>query len=168
VEIVRELLKHGASPEKLQGGGTYDNGFNAAICKGHLDVVKLLLDEKLDPNLKTTAGLHPLVAACESSDETGAHDELVKLLLEHGADANAGADAPDSTDLTPIQAARTIRQIEMLLEHGANINQQTLSQPSRLIFAIVDERKEMIMYLLEKGLGQIILLSTMTNHSFRS
>jgi ankyrin repeat protein len=93
VEIVRELLKHGATPEKLQGGGIYDNGFNAAICKGHLNVVKLLLDEKLDPNLKTTAGLHPLVAACKSSDETGAHDELVTLLLEHGADANAGADA---------------------------------------------------------------------------
>lgn len=137
--------------DKLQGGGIYDNGFNAAISQGHLDVVKLLLDEKVDPNLKTTSGSHPLVVACLTSNGNDPHDELVKILLEYGANANAGSDAVETTDFTPIQAACTVRHAELLLEYGANINQQTASRPSPLIIAISKERREMITYLLERG-----------------
>ncbi|PKK46146.1 hypothetical protein CI102_8362, partial [Trichoderma harzianum] len=57
-----------------------------AAVGGHKGVVKLLLENGIDPNFKREHGSEgtPLLSATR-----GGHEETVKLLLEYGADPNA-------------------------------------------------------------------------------
>ena len=52
--------------------------------EGHLEVAKLLLSHKADPNNKRMDGISALMAACG-----GGYTLLLELLLGAGADANA-------------------------------------------------------------------------------
>ena len=55
-----------------------------AAMKGHIEVVKLLLDKGADISVAHADGWTPLNAAA-----TRGHLEVVKLLLDKGADYNA-------------------------------------------------------------------------------
>ena len=56
---------------------------SAAARKGDAATVKKLLDEGVDPNTKYRYGVTPLFYACDHG-----HLEVVKVLLEHGAEVN--------------------------------------------------------------------------------
>ena len=80
VESVRYLLAHGAdlSFESHYSG---HNALSLACLHGHESVVKLLLEQGVDPNLPR--GQLPLVMACRSG-----HVKIVELLLDSEADIN--------------------------------------------------------------------------------
>jgi hypothetical protein len=61
--------------------------------RGHVEVVKLLLERGADPNAKDTFyGATPLTwAASPAMERTPGHAEVVKLLLAHGATGADGA-----------------------------------------------------------------------------
>ena len=54
---------------------------NLAANNGHIEVVKLLLENGADVTIATESGITPL-----NSASGGGHVEVVKLLLEKGAD----------------------------------------------------------------------------------
>ena len=78
-----------------------------AICNGHYDVAKYLVEHGADPNIETIDGLAPLYATIESrwapvawtptaatsasgiTAQQTSYLDLAKLLLEHGANPNA-------------------------------------------------------------------------------
>ncbi len=89
---------------------------------GHLDIVRLLLEKGVDPNLIGTAFNSPLAVA--------ASPEIAELLIKHKAKVNE----PDRHGITPMLAAvlRGNRPLAELLEsHGAKHTLETLAALGR-------------------------------------
>ena len=92
-----------------------------AAGRGNVGLVASLLQEGAGVNSsKDERGHTPLVAGCGSGST-----ELVKLLIEHGADFNMRADLTPSGVLTPLGTALQLGHEEvaaLLIEHGADLN----------------------------------------------
>jgi len=118
---LRVLLEENVSLANAFG----DDGFHPlglACFFGHLDTARLLLEYGADVSALSsneqvqTAAIHAACAA-EGTDEATRY-ELVKLVLEHGADPNL----PQGGGFRPIDAARQngdARVEQLLVEHGA-------------------------------------------------
>ena len=103
-------------------------------------------DYKFDlNNIKDTNGETPLYLACENS-----HTELVKLLLEHGADANIKSEY----GYTPLYRAcdkDNTEVVKLLLEHGADVNSKDNYGNTLLYSACKNNNTELAKLLLEYG-----------------
>lgn len=107
-----------------------------------LSVVRALLDHGANVNDRDKYGASLLHHAAEFSD-----DDLMKLLLERRADANLADSAGD----TPLMKASDAKTIEMLVEHGANINAIDLDRRTALMWAIGQGKVDVVRTLLEHG-----------------
>ncbi len=118
---VRELLDQDpALVNRVSDYVTYYLGSGAplknAAAKGHLEVVKLMLERGADPNLPEE-GIAPHGHALYSAVYNG-HFETARLLLEHGAYPNPEVES--SADALSIAISRgDDRMIDLLVEHGA-------------------------------------------------
>lgn len=75
LDLAREFLDKGADPDYIELGLTT---LGTAVFQDYTDVARLLLERGANPNLKSDAGLTPLMQS-----QSG---EIVKLLAEYGAD----------------------------------------------------------------------------------
>src|SRR5688572_23979500 len=85
-----------------------------AAARGHLDVVRLLLDAGADPNIADHIGITPLMGVCYEDRAAAA-----ELLLERGGDVHARS----AERTTPLMFAAMYgcREIaELYLAHGAD------------------------------------------------
>ena len=118
---VRELLDRDPSNvNKLSDYNSYYVGCgapikNAAAC-GHLEMVRLLLENGADPNLPEE-GIAPRGHALYSAAANG-HFEIVKLLLEHGAHPNVEVESSADT-LSRVISNGDQKMLELLCSHGA-------------------------------------------------
>jgi ankyrin repeat protein len=125
-ERLRELLDGDPSLANAFG----DDGFHPlglACFFGHVDAARVLLEDDADVNALSrnahikTAAIHAAAAANETGVDETRRYELVKLLLEHGADPNLRQGGADD-GFRAIDAARQngdARVEELLREHGA-------------------------------------------------
>ncbi|MDA0707692.1 MAG: ankyrin repeat domain-containing protein, partial [Proteobacteria bacterium] len=81
------LLEHGADVNKVATNGTDLRAIHSAVAGCHKDVVKVLLHYNPDINVKMVGGFTPLMSATALKA-----DEIVDLLIAHGADKNIKAD----------------------------------------------------------------------------
>jgi len=84
------------------------------------DIVKLLLKNGADPNLKTKIGKTPL-SIIAGTDEYGDNVSICKLLISKGADVNA----KDKHGYTPLMAAGRVGNVsicKLLISKGADVN----------------------------------------------
>lgn len=134
-----------------------------AITNGHYDTAAVLVEHGADVNLPDSTGMGPLYAAVDmntlgeifgrpgrpSHDKLTALD-LMKVLLEHGANPNAGlksatlqrAHTPGEGSLgagaTPLARAAhagDAAAIELLIAHGADVSQPLKNGATPLMFA---------------------------------
>lgn len=123
-------------------------GLHQAVRLGDFEYVREII--KAAPgsvNAKTLSGGTPLMAATMAKDL-----DMIKLLLEAGADPLA----EDNDYRTAISLGVSIKfkeGIDLLLEHGADINMvtQTFSGDSMLHQAIPSAEAEMIDFLISRG-----------------
>jgi ankyrin repeat protein len=134
------------------------NTFNAtALIWAGGDAVKsrLLIEHGADINVRTQQGRTALVRAAKRNGNA----DLVRLLLEKGADVKAPGDT------TLIQAAQSgdIEIMRLLIEAGANVN--CISQrfgETPLMYASVSDRVEVVRLLLAKGANPNTAVRNMT------
>jgi ankyrin repeat protein len=122
--LARELGDRPDFPNVIVHDG-FGSCLTYAVYHGPLRLVAALLDAGADPNWPSDDGFPPLIAAVTTSEpEPGATvrddtDQLVELLLAHGADANQrGFD--DYTPLHVAAAQGDLGVVEILLAHGAD------------------------------------------------
>jgi len=125
-ERLRELLDEDESRANAFG----DDGFHPlglACFFGHVEAARLLLERGADANAISrnehiqTAAIHAAAASNEGGTDESTRYELVKLVLEHGADPNLPQGGGDQ-GFRAIDAARQNRDKrveQLLLEHGA-------------------------------------------------
>jgi len=122
LDRVRELLDQDPSlANRVSEYVTYYIGSGAPLkngaARGHIDIVKLLLERGADPNLPEE-GIAPHGHALYSAVYNG-HHEIARLLLEHAAYPNPEVES--SADALSIAIMRSDQEmIELLCSYGAS------------------------------------------------
>jgi len=108
IEIVRLALVAGADVNSInQYGG---NALIPACHYGHVEVVRELLKTKIDVNHVNNLGWTALLETVILGDGGARHQEIMGLLLQHGAKVNLG----DRDGVTPLAHARKRGYKEMV------------------------------------------------------
>jgi len=94
-----------------------------ALASSGAVAVKLLAAGAI-PNLVTSTGESPLMAAARAG-----RVDMVKALLEHGADVNAKENVRGQTALMWAVSQRHPDVVHLLLQHGADVRARTRSNP---------------------------------------
>ncbi len=165
---VQALVESGADVNKINPVDK-STALVTATANGHYDIAKYLLDHRADPNLKTIDGLAALYATIESrwapvawtptpstsaagitQQQTG-YLELMKALLDHGADPNAAinktlwfdpphhneswAKAAGSTTFWRAAMATDLEAMKLLVARGADPKIATTEKATPLAVA---------------------------------
>jgi len=186
-EVARLLIEHGADVNRVNKGGwtplylATDNrnieGGDYPVPKAdmdHLALIRLLLEKGANPNLRVKDntltrtiftmqwfyedGATPFLRAAQSSDI-----ELMKLLLEHGADPKIATNHGD-TALTAAagigwvdgvtyehSAKANVEAVRMLLDLGLDPNAANAEGRTPLMGAALKGRTEVIQLLVDRG-----------------
>ena len=148
VENVKAALERGVDRDTMSGrvgGRDGHDALGVAAAKGHLDVVKLLLDwDKEKPIAQKRVNAAMIEAAKYG------HLEVVKFLTEYGADCQAQA------LIEAMYYAKSLPVAEYLFDNGADIN-GTLEYISPLI-ALLSGKRSKYTYTSEKHLPVVRLL----------
>jgi len=115
-----------------------------AARNGRREMVRLLLDQGVWLNRGQQA--EALIGAA-----SGGHDPTLLLLLEGGADVNAPRDVSHDTALHAAVPRHRYGTVELLLDHGADINARGILGFTPLFSAVCSVDVEMTALLLRRG-----------------
>lgn len=133
-------------------------GLTLAAGYGHLNCVKILLDNKANPNLSDEKGYCPLHWAAREG-----HEEIAIELINH----NASIDAPGEFNRTPLDMAvfnGQAKLVKLLLAEGANINVQNDQKCTFLHIAAEKEHLSVVMELTRSPHLNVNIVDA-SNHS---
>jgi ankyrin repeat protein len=143
--IVKYLLEAGADATLADEAG--HAALHQAAGRGHGETVRLLLSHsKAELNVKSQRGMTPLLLAL-----SGGHAEVVKYLLEAGADVTL-ADETGATALYQAAGRGNGAIVRLLLSHSkAELNVKGQRRMTPLLLALSRGYAEVVKYLLEAG-----------------
>lgn len=133
-------------------------GLTLAAGYGHLNCVKILLDNKANPNLGDEKGYCPLHWAAKEG-----HEEIAIELINH----SASVDAPGEYNRTPLDMAVFNGQeklVKLLLAKGANINAQNDQKCTSLHIAAEKEHLSVVIELTRSPRLNVNIVDA-SNHS---
>ena len=108
LEILKLTVAAGADLKSINRyGGT---ALTPAAHHGHVDVVRYLLTTEIDVDQVNNLGWTALLEAVILGDGGIAHQQIVKMLLDSGADPTIS----DDEDITPLKHAKNGNKIELI------------------------------------------------------
>jgi ankyrin repeat protein len=142
---LRDLLQSGTDVNAAQGDGM--TALHWAALRNDVGSAEMLLYAGANVKASTRIGSHtPLALASRNG-----HGEMVKILLEAGADANQ----PTGSGATPLMlaaASGSVQALKALLERGAAVDaRESLRGETALMFAAAYGRTEAVRLLLQNG-----------------
>eukprot|EP01102_Stenamoeba_stenopodia_P011152 TRINITY_DN3415_c0_g1_i1.p1 TRINITY_DN3415_c0_g1~~TRINITY_DN3415_c0_g1_i1.p1 ORF type:complete len:754 (+),score=141.18 TRINITY_DN3415_c0_g1_i1:252-2513(+) len=117
---------------------------NAVAQNGYLEVAKILLERKANPNKCSRNKVSPLLIAAQEG-----HLEMVKLLLAHGANIHHAVDGATALFIAAQQGHKDI--VVVLIESGADVNAVRNNGVSVMMVAKAKSHSEIVDYLKDKG-----------------
>ncbi|CAG2105105.1 unnamed protein product, partial [Medioppia subpectinata] len=144
VNVATILVEHGASIN-THSNEYKESALTLACYKGHLEMVRFLLEAGADQEHKTDE-MH--TALMEASMD--GHVEVARLLLDSGAQVNMPADSFESP-LTLAACGGHVELAMLLLERGANIEEVNDEGYTPLMEAAREGHEEMVALLLSQG-----------------
>ena len=134
------------------------NALDEAAAKGYLNVVKLLLANRADMYAADCYGSMPIHYAAKKG-----RYEIVKYFLDQGMDPNITYRAymkpffnevPNYSLTTPLHSAvysGSLETVQLLIEHGADVNAKNQNGCTPLFFAVRAGHAPIIELLLDNG-----------------
>lgn len=122
---------------------TQKDGYTALCFVAHLNQLKTaeyLISKGANVNLSK-----PIVIACEQKNW-----DMVKLLVNNGADVNKGADFNLVEPIAIACKQKRWDMVKFLVKHGADVNSQYGNDYTPLMFAVLDNNVEMVTFLLSQ------------------
>ncbi|CAC5382726.1 unnamed protein product [Mytilus coruscus] len=142
IEVVRVLLQcKDIDIDRCDDAGC--SSLYKASQKGHVDVVKELLQHSADVNKCNNNDASPLYIASQEG-----HVDVVKELIQHSADINKC----NNNDASPLYIASQdghVNVVTELLQHSAHVNQCSNDDTSPLQIACYNNRIEVVRVLLQ-------------------
>jgi len=150
--ILEQLLKEGANPNLKNDAGATALMWAAM----NLEKTRVLLDHGAEVNAISDDLRTPLMIAAGLP----AGRPIVKLLLEHGANANPTR-RPDSESSPLIQAALAadVETMQMLLAHGADLK---ASAAGALVFSLLEDCRKCADFLMKQNLDKDVYTATLS------
>lgn len=122
LEPVRLLLNYGADPNILYDASHYHSNHTLlmeCLVKSQLGIAQELLQFGADPNGKTSRRLPGQTALHLAMNED--FEEIVRLLLQKGADPDLQSGLPPYTPLQLAVKRDSMKYVRLFLEHGADV-----------------------------------------------
>ncbi|KAI0869329.1 hypothetical protein GGS24DRAFT_512177 [Hypoxylon argillaceum] len=92
----------------------------AAACRGHTEIIQLLINNGADVNMLLQSWKYGSALAAAAAE---GYTEMVQFLLDHGANVNMLLQSGDcGSALAAAAAEGYIAVVQLLINHGANIN----------------------------------------------
>ena len=149
LDTMRWLLDHGADINS--GGESYRfTPLLSATSSMQLEAVQVLLENNADINSQSSFGRTPLslaVSYCSSHGRNGKFVDIVRRLLEHGADPNV-CNNGHTTPLHEASSRGLLEAARLLLSHGAKVDEKNEEEKTPYQLAVSDEMRKL---LLEYG-----------------
>lgn len=140
VSAVYILLKNGVDPNLQDKNGK--TALMYATSNNHKDIVRLLLAYKANPNIQDMFGITALMEASS--------DEILKLLLESGADANIKSKNGKMV-LFEFYKGKFNEKLRLLVSFGCDVNIESKYRHTLIDKAISNNDLETIYFLIENG-----------------
>jgi ankyrin repeat protein len=143
--IVQWLLSRSANLTVRDGYNGWTS-LHVAVCHGHLEISRLLLQYKVDIHAHDNKGGTALHLAAEYD-----HVNVARLLFEHGADVNARDDCRNTPLHSTANYFECLEVARLLVEHGANIDAE--DDVGRTTFQNASERgyHDLAKFLSDRG-----------------
>ena len=145
-ELAQVLHRNGSSVEP-PGTAAGITTLHSVTYYGDLEMVQVLLDYRVDANVRSISGYTPLDYALALRSHN-LDPNIFRSLLDHGADPNLRA----NDGLTPLYRASKYGKVEivrLLVERGASVEVQDKKGKTPLDVASGKHRDEIIKLLLE-------------------
>ena len=158
--VVPYLIEKGADVNRRDGDGC--NPLMIALLYYRGGVAKHLIEAGTDvthTDFARNTALHYATAPSYALPGTVTRMDIVKLLVEKGADVNAKNEA----GLTPLMKASQMLNPSIaiyMIEKGANINEQDMFGKTALMFAAETSKADTVKVLLEKGADKTLRTNT--------
>jgi len=155
VEELKTLIKLGV---KIN----LNSGFIDACRFGHINILKLLLDNKVKTNYLNNNGQSGFMLACSYG-----HIEIVKLLLEKNNKIKDDLNLKNMTALMYSCISNRIDIVKLLISNKVNLNKKDLTDFNALMHAVNKNNIEIVELLLDNGVKVDTISETCINNCIK-
>jgi ankyrin repeat protein len=123
-----------------------EDSFVQKASEGDVQAVKNFLIAGMDPNVRDREGNTAQIMAAKEG-----HEDIVNILIGHGADLEARDDKAGVTALMSAATRGRTEMVQLLLDRGAEINARANDGKTALILAAFLGQADTVKLLIEKG-----------------